>query len=195
MRNIVIGFAAVLAFLVAVAIAFTAGWVHPPILSVQAGFRGLGQEQLTTPAAVRLIKVANALPDPIDPAAPGGDKATSVYQNVQVLNDLTVDQFNRVMLAMSAWVAPADQSCNYCHGENMVSDDKYAKRVSRRMLLMVRDINKNWTSHVAQTGVVCYTCHRGAPVPKFTWTRGQQVGAGGYATSNQGLGHPNLVNG
>jgi photosynthetic reaction center cytochrome c subunit len=160
---------------------FTAGWVHPPILSTQTEFRGLALDQLTTPAAARLIKVANTLPDPIDPAPPGGDKATSVYRNVQVLNDLTVDQFNRVMLAMAEWVAPADQSCNYCHAEYMYQDDKYTKRVARRMLQMVRDINKNWQKHVganatatsAPVGVVCYTCHRGAPVPKYTWVRGQ----------------------
>jgi len=195
MKNIVIGFAAVLAFLLTVAMLFTAGWVHPPILSTQAGYRGLAMDQLTTPAAARLIKVANTLPDPIDPAPPGTDKAVDLYQNVKVLNDLTVDQFNRVMLGMTAWVAPADQSCNYCHGDNMVSDDKYAKRVARRMLQMVRDINKNWSSHVAQTGVVCYTCHRGAPVPKFTWVREKPAGAGGFATSNQGLGHPSAING
>jgi photosynthetic reaction center cytochrome c subunit len=195
MKNIVIGFAAVLAFLLTVAMLFTAGWVHPPILSTQAGYRGLAMDQLTTPAAARLIKVANTLPDPIDPAPPGTDKAVDLYQNVKVLNDLTVDQFNRVMLGMTAWVAPADQSCNYCHGEAMYLDDKYTKRVARRMLLMVRDINKNWTSHVAQTGVVCYTCHRGAPVPKYTWVRGTQVGAGGASTTNQGMGHPNAING
>ena len=171
MKNIFLGFAAVAAFLLTVAMLFTAGWVHPPILSSQVGFRGLAQDQLHTPAEVKLLKVANKLPDPIDPAEPTTDKAKDVYQNVQVLGDLTVNQFNRVMLGMSAWVAPADQSCNYCHGENMVSDDIYAKRVARQMLIMVRDINKNWTSHVAQTGVVCYTCHRGAPVPKYTWSR------------------------
>jgi photosynthetic reaction center cytochrome c subunit len=195
MKNIVVGFAAVIALLLTVAMLFTAGWVHPPILSSQTGFRGLGMDQLQTPAQAKLIKIANKLPDPIDPAPPGTDKAKDLYQNVQVLGDLTVDQFNRVMLGMAAWVAPADQSCNYCHGDNMVSDDKYTKRVARRMLLMVRDINKNWTAHVAQTGVVCYTCHRGAPVPKYTWFRGTPAGAGGYATSNQGMGHPTRLNG
>ncbi len=37
------------------------------------------------------------------------------------------------------------------------------------MLQMTRDININWKKHVAQTGVTCYTCHRGKPVPHYTW--------------------------
>jgi photosynthetic reaction center cytochrome c subunit len=196
MKTIAIVFASVAAVLLTVAMLFTAGWVHPPILSTQAGFRGVGMDQLKTPAETRLIEAANKLPDPIDKAPPGGDPATSVYQNVKVLNDLTVDQFNRVMLGLAAWVAPADQSCNYCHAaDSMASDDLYTKRVARRMLQMTRQINKTWTSHVAATGVTCYTCHRGAPVPKYVWFRGTNPGAGGAATSNYGMGHPNAING
>jgi len=63
------------------------------------------------------------------------------------------------------------------------------------MLQMTLEINKKWTSHVVATGVTCYTCHRGAPVPKYVWFRGKQAGAGGASTSNQGMGHPNVVNG
>jgi photosynthetic reaction center cytochrome c subunit len=174
---------------------FAAGWVHPPILSVQTGFRGLGQEQLQTPAEKHLIEVANKLPDAIDKAEPTDDKATSVYSNVRVLTDLNVNQFNRVMLGLAAWVAPAEQSCNYCHGENMASDDLYTKRVARRMLQMTRHINKDWQAHVALTGVTCYTCHRGQPVPSYVWVRDPGPKAGGFASNNQGMGHPNWVNG
>ena len=60
-------------------------------------------------------------------------KATAVYKNVQVLTDLSVDQFNRVMLGFAAWVAPADQSCAYCHNTEQLADDHlYTKRVARR---------------------------------------------------------------
>jgi photosynthetic reaction center cytochrome c subunit len=45
----------------------------------------------------------------------------------------------------------------------------YTKVVARRMLEMVRHINGNWTEHVAQTGVTCYTCHRGQLVPPNVW--------------------------
>ena len=31
---------------------------------------------------------------------------------------------------------------------------------------MTRHINADWKQHVAETGVTCYTCHRGKPVPQ-----------------------------
>lgn len=195
MKTTAIVFASVLAVLLTVAMLFTAGWVHPPILSTQMGFRGVAMHQLTTPAEKQLIEAANKLPDPIDKADPTTDKATDVYQNVRVLTDLNVNEFNRVMLGLAAWVAPGETSCNYCHGENMASDDLYTKRVARRMLQMTREINKEWKSHVAATGVTCYTCHRGQPVPKNIWFTGTNPGAGGFASNNQGMGHPNAING
>jgi photosynthetic reaction center cytochrome c subunit len=94
-----------------------------------------------------------------------------VYQNVQVLKDLSVGEFTRVMLSMVDWVAPADEkNCTYCHNnENYADESKYQYQVARRMLQMTRDINSNWKSHVAATGVTCHTCHRGQPVPPYVW--------------------------
>jgi photosynthetic reaction center cytochrome c subunit len=37
------------------------------------------------------------------------------------------------------------------------------------MLQMTRNINTSWTTHVKQTGVTCYTCHRGQAVPTENW--------------------------
>jgi photosynthetic reaction center cytochrome c subunit len=34
---------------------------------------------------------------------------------------------------------------------------------------MTRHINTDWQSHVANTGVTCYTCHRGNNIPAQTW--------------------------
>jgi photosynthetic reaction center cytochrome c subunit len=34
---------------------------------------------------------------------------------------------------------------------------------------MTQHINTDWKAHVAATGVTCYTCHRGNPVPKEIW--------------------------
>ena len=105
MGKIALGFVAGAAFLLTVAMLLTAGWTAPPIHSVQGGYRGTGMDELSTPASERLLALANALPDPIDKASPDGDKATAVYKNVQVLTDLSADQFNRVMLGLAAWVA------------------------------------------------------------------------------------------
>jgi photosynthetic reaction center cytochrome c subunit len=37
------------------------------------------------------------------------------------------------------------------------------------MLQMTQYINSEWKTHVADTGVTCYTCHRGQPVPSALW--------------------------
>ena len=37
------------------------------------------------------------------------------------------------------------------------------------MLAMTREVNIDWQPHVKQTGVTCYTCHRGKAVPANTW--------------------------
>ena len=110
------------------------------------------------------------MPAPQDPADPDGAPASEVYQNVQVLGDLNENEFIRVMSAMTEWVSP-EQGCTYCHaeGEELSSDSLYTKVVARRMLQMTRDINVDWQPHVAQTGVTCYTCHRGQPVPPNVW--------------------------
>lgn len=188
-------FGAVIAVLLAIAALTTAGWVHPPIIGKQAGFRGVSMIQLTTPAAVAKLDKANALPDPIVMPAPEGPKATEVYKNVQVLKDLTAIQFNTLMAAMTQWVSPKE-GCNYCHTDDLADDSVYAKKVSRRMIEMTRHVNTQWKSHVAATGVVCWTCHRGEPIPRETWqTNPGWPRAGGFAATNYGMGHPNAVNG
>jgi photosynthetic reaction center cytochrome c subunit len=195
MRNLVLLFVAAAVVLLTAAMLFTAGWSHPPIHGLQTGYRGTGADQLSTDKSESLLKLANTLPDPIDKASPDGDRATSAYKNVQVLTDLSVDQFNRVMLGLSAWVAPQDQGCTYCHNpDNMADDNLYTKKVARVMLKMTCHINKDWQAHVGAVGVTCYTCHRGQPVPANVWFKGARETAG-FATNNDGLGHPDKING
>ena len=179
-----------------IAMIFTAGFVHPPLVTEQVGYRGTGMEQIRTRSDIKRLEEANQLPEAIPAADPGGQLAKEAYQNVQVLGDLTVNQFGRVMVAITNWVAP-QQGCAYCHNtDNMADDGIYAKKVARRMLQMTRHINTDWKAHVASTGVVCYTCHRGNPVPAYTWFNGMNSPqAGGFSTSNYGLGHPSGPNG
>lgn len=144
---------------------------RPPIDTQQLGYRGTGMEQNINPRIMKTVMAANQ-PGPIQPAADGsGPLASEVYQNVQVLKDLSVGEFTRVMLSMVDWVAPADEkNCTYCHNaENYADESKYQYQVARRMLTMTRDINSNWQAHVGQTGVTCHTCHRGQPVPPYVW--------------------------
>jgi photosynthetic reaction center cytochrome c subunit len=115
---------------------------------------------------------ADQVPSPPWEPDPEGDRAGDIYENVQVLGHLSDDQFNQFMVSITEWIAPPEESCNYCHNpENMASDDVYTKVVARRMIQMTQAINEDWQAHVGNVGVTCYTCHRGNAVPQNVWSR------------------------
>lgn len=155
------------------AVALLTGCERPPPDSVQHGFRGTAMVQVYNPRTVAAQAPNNVVPASPDLASPDGPKAGQVYQNVKVLGSLSVGEFARHMVSITAWVAPKegpDAGCNYCHvGANFALDDKYTKVVARRMIQMTQHINADWKQHVAATGVTCYTCHRGQPVPANVW--------------------------
>ncbi len=155
--------------LTALAATLLAGCERPPMESKQVGYRGTAMEQVNNPRIVAAKQQVNLVPAAIDPGSPDGPKAKDVLQNVQVLGDLSIGQFTAQMVAITAWVSP-EAGCNYCHIEgNMADDSKYTKIVARRMIQMTQNVNANWKSHVVETGVTCYTCHRGNNVPAQTW--------------------------
>jgi photosynthetic reaction center cytochrome c subunit len=143
-----------------------------PKVTEQGGFRGTGINQIHTKASLTKAAAANVVPPPPYPLeSRDGPLATAQYQNIQVLTDLSADEFNRAMISITEWVAPKEEGCNYCHNpENMASDEKYQKIASRRMIQMTRYINTDWQAHVKQTGVTCYTCHRGKTLPDYKWS-------------------------
>jgi photosynthetic reaction center cytochrome c subunit len=139
--------------------------------SVQSGYRGTGMSQVYSASTVAAVTAGNEVPEPepVDPPDPEAPKLSELFKNVQVLNDLTALEFSRLMAAMSTWVAP-EEGCNFCHNpKNLASDEKYTKVAARRMLQMTRTINTNWRQHVGETGVTCWTCHRGQAVPSGDW--------------------------
>lgn len=156
--------------LLVAAMMLTAGWDRPPVAVEQTGYRGLGMVQVDNPRVEAALAAANQVPEPPWPLEPSeGPLASEVYENVQVLGDVPSDHFDRLMAAITEWVAP-EQGCTYCHNEeNLAEDSVYTKIVARRMLQMTRHINGDWDEHVAATGVTCYTCHRGQPVPQYIW--------------------------
>jgi len=163
---------------------------RPPVEAVQGDYRGLGVEQVSNPRAEQAKLAANQVPETIPPVEGRGPLASEIYQNVQVLGDLHVNQFARVMDAMTQWVSP-EQGCDYCHGSNLASDDKYTKVVSRRMLQMTQYINQDWKQHVGATGVTCYTCHRGQNIPADYWVMDPGVhGAPGQLGQKAGQNMP-----
>ena len=147
-----------------------AGCERPPVNAVQRGYRGTGMDQIYNPRIVAGQAAVNAMPADTPMVPPGGPSAGTTFKNVRVVGDLGVGEFTRLMVSMTAWVSP-DQGCTYCHkaGEDFSSDSLYTKVVARRMLQMTRRINTDWKTHVADTGVTCYTCHRGQNVPANLW--------------------------
>ncbi|MTH98784.1 photosynthetic reaction center cytochrome PufC [Roseibium sp. RKSG952] len=162
-------FAASAAVIFALILLLAPDWDLPPVESEQIGYRGTGMVLNKDVEKQKELRIANEVPAPPWEPDPEGDKAGDIYENVQVLGDLSDDQFNQFMASITEWVAP-EQGCAYCHNEeNFALDDVYQKVVSRRMIQMNQAVNANWKDHVADVGVTCYTCHRGQPVPKNVW--------------------------
>jgi photosynthetic reaction center cytochrome c subunit len=179
-----------------------AGCERPPMQSRQQGPNGSGMVQIDNPRI--LAKAAAATPAvPVSPPAPpeGGPLAKDAYQNVKVLGHLSVGDFTRHMVAITEWVAPKEgpeAGCLYCHGANLADDSKYTKVVSRRMMEMTQHLNGDWGKHVGATGVTCYTCHRGAPVPANVWfapapSKGNRIGAGFGDDAGQNKAEPSIA--
>ena len=142
----------------------------PSTVTVQRGYEGLAMDHVYNRDVLGKTYLANDnMPPTLPPGDPSGKPAAEIYENVQVLGSLSAGQFNRIMASMTLWVA-GEKGCNYCHNpQNMASDEVYTKHVARRMLQMTQHINENWQKHVGQTGVTCWTCHRGKPVPEYVW--------------------------
>jgi photosynthetic reaction center cytochrome c subunit len=161
-------------------------------VSDQRGPRGSAQVQLKRPSAVASLAAINLIPPPEEPADPEAPPASEVFVNVKVLNDLNAAEFSRVMQAFATWVAP-EQGCDFCHNpDKLESDEKYPKIVARRMIEMTRNINTNWKAHVAETGVTCWTCHRGQAVPSGDWfsAAGPSAALPGFMGNRDGQNAP-----
>jgi photosynthetic reaction center cytochrome c subunit len=141
--------------------------------SDQRGPRGLSQIQLKKPSAVAALAPLNSIPAPEEPADIESPPTSEVFVNVKVLNDISATEFSRLMQAFSTWVAP-EEGCEFCHNtDKMESDEKYPKVVARRMIEMTRKLNTDWKKHLGETGVTCWTCHRGQQVPSGDWFNGK----------------------
>jgi photosynthetic reaction center cytochrome c subunit len=164
---------------------------RPPVGTIQRGPRGTGSIYLYNPRTMARTMEANKIPVSVPYSGDVGEKAGSYYENVQVLRDVNIGEFTRLMVNITTWVAP-DQGCAACHNTaNFAEDSKYTKVVARRMLQMVRHINSDWTAHVAKTGVTCYTCHRGQLVPPNVWFNDPGPNqAAGMSQKPAGKNHP-----
>ncbi|MBE7218995.1 MAG: photosynthetic reaction center cytochrome c subunit [Caulobacteraceae bacterium] len=144
-------------------------WETPPKIT-DVGYRGLNQVLFTQRHDHKAI---DDPPQVIPAVAEGGPSASAVYKNVRVLTDVSAAEFMRIQYAITEQVAPAI-GCAFCHtgsgpGTDWASDANPHKEIARVMLRMTRHINADWKVHVGEQGVVCYTCHRGQPMPPKAW--------------------------
>jgi photosynthetic reaction center cytochrome c subunit len=174
------------------AAALLAGCERPPMETKQIGFRGVAMEQVTNPRIAAKVAERNGVPEAQPPAPQDGPRAKEIYKNVPLLGDLSVAEFTRLMVAMTQWVAPPEVGCNYCHNpQNLADDSVYTKVVTRKMLQMTWNVNEKWKNHVADTGVTCWTCHRGNAVPRYVWsTQPQETRPQGMLGQRNGQNMP-----
>lgn len=163
------------------------GWDRPVIDTEQYGFRGVAMEGVKNPRTRTKVLAANEAPEEVWPLEVSDPETTAadIYENVPVLGHLPAEQFDRLMAAVTEWVSP-EEGCTYCHNEeNYAAEGIYTKTVSRLMFQMTQYVNAEWgENHVAPTGVTCYTCHRGLPVPEYIWFE-QPIETGGGFTGNR----------
>jgi photosynthetic reaction center cytochrome c subunit len=95
------------------------------------------------------------------PAAIGRQAPT--LKNIKVLTGLSFTEVDDAMMYIRGSLGV---QCEHCHDEKDWSlDTKEEKKTARRMIQMVRDINRTLDDDLA---VSCYTCHRGKLKPATT---------------------------
>src|SRR5206468_295113 len=105
---------------------------------------------------IRAVTCACALALLAPAIGDGRDQQASALKNITVLTGLTDEQVDDAMMYIRGSLGV---QCDHCHDEKDWSrDDKEAKRTARRMIRMVRALNKELGDNLA---VSCYSCHRG----------------------------------
>ncbi len=133
------------------------------IETVQTGPRGnaMGVVKYASDASATDMNADYVTSAPIVPV--GGEAlAKNARENVpEILGDLTVENYDRMLTSMRAWTGIDDL---------FAGDENYQSIVAARMIAMTQSLNEDWSDHVgAEAGVNCYTCHRGEPVPSGVW--------------------------
>lgn len=99
------------------------------------------------------------------------------FKNLQVLpKNIRPDSLDKIMDGFNKSLGV---NCAFCHAENKAlqqleaeKDTKPEKEITRNMMRMTTDINKNYFQfnenvNAAQVqAVTCYTCHKGQPIPE-----------------------------
>ena len=136
--------------------------------SLQTGPRGTGMSvtKFERQAKLRDPTISTFVETNVDPVLPGAGAQTAgdARENVPPgLEELTVENYDRLLTAMRAWTGIPDL---------FEDPESYQTTVGYLMIGMTQNINENWDAHVnanKEVGVTCFTCHRGQPVPSDVW--------------------------
>jgi hypothetical protein len=93
------------------------------------------------------------------PFAQAQQKASQAFKNLKLFGDIPADQ---LLATMQFFEGSLGVGCDFCHAADR-STDTPKKDMARKMIQMVRDINKN--TFGGETEVTCYSCHRGQTGP------------------------------
>ena len=94
------------------------------------------------------------------------DTTNTYGDNLQVLHD--IHSKTQLLNVMQGFTEALGVQCQFCHNLNdFPSDAKKPKRTARLMVRMVRNIDENYLNQPGMKKVTCFTCHRGAAIPKL----------------------------
>jgi len=83
----------------------------------------------------------------------------SRFKNIKVLTDLSDTEIQKEMQNFAKSIGV---TCTYCHqGSDYASDENPKKETARKMITMVKSINKDFLDGKA----ACILCHRGSAIP------------------------------
>jgi len=105
------------------------------------------------------------------------EPAAGDFKNLQVLpKNIRPDSLDKIMDGFNESLGV---NCSFCHAENKQTkvmeaekDSKPEKEITRNMMRMTMDINKNYFQFNEEVNatqvqaVACYTCHKGAAIPE-----------------------------
>src|ERR1700682_5797768 len=114
--------------------------------SLMVGIRALMRNMCAASVIAVCVTLMSAAQQP---AASESKTAEQTYKNIQVLQGTPVNVF---LPEMRLFEAALGVDCNYCHvEEDRSKDDREAKQTARKMIAMVREINKNFDGRTVVT--------------------------------------------
>ena len=105
------------------------------------------------------------------------EPAAGDFKNLQVLpKNIRPDSLDKIMDGFNESLGV---NCTFCHAEDKQTklmeaekDSKPEKEITRNMMRMTMDINKNYFQFNEEVNakqvqaVTCFTCHKGVPIPE-----------------------------